>query len=67
MLGIIRKKSERRCSSKIFSLAKNSRMSSIYKYDEIKTWTFDEIFEFESIIIKNKMGIGGAKSIIPNS
>ena len=42
------KKKDRRASSKIFSLAKNNRMASFYKYDEIKSWTFDEIFKFES-------------------
>ena len=41
-------RSQRRCSSKIFSLSKNSRMAAIYKYDEIIPWDFESIFEFET-------------------
>ena len=38
----------RRHSSKIFSLARNMRINQMYKYAEVATWDFDNIFKYES-------------------
>ena len=40
------RRSKRRASSKIFSMARNERMNQIYKYENNKVWTFKEMIEF---------------------
>ena len=45
------KRSDRRCSSKIFSQARILRMNKMYKYEETNTKTFswDKMFKFPNV------------------
>jgi len=59
------KRNNRRCSSKIFSLAKIGRMNSMYKYEDAQDFSWDKMFTIENPEYVKACGILGAKAVQP--